>query len=122
DWAARNSTHNFVAIERLLGRFRKIDRKARRAGLTNLRGVRMEASYLVEYLVPPNSLSILHVYFPDPWPKRRHWRRRLINPRFVELAARALAPQGVVYLRTDDSAYFEQMESVFGQSSRFTHT
>ena len=120
DWAAQNPTQNFVAVERLLGRLRKIDRKGRRQGLGNLRALRIEAAYLMEYLVPENGLAALHIYFPDPWPKRRHWRRRLINERFVTLVARALALGGVVYLRTDDRDYFAQMRSVFERNASFT--
>ena len=119
DWAARNPARNFLAVERLLGRLRKIDRKGRRQGLGNLRALRIEAAYLMEYLVPESSLAALHIYFPDPWPKRRHWRRRLINERFATFAARALAPDGLVYLRTDDRDYFEQMCSVFGNNAAF---
>src|SRR5580765_2975428 len=70
---------NFIGVERLLGRIRKLDRKGRRAGLTNLRGVRIESAYFVEYLLPAHSVSAVHVYFPDPWPKRKHWKKRLIN-------------------------------------------
>ena len=120
DWAARNQARNFLAVERLLGRLRKIDRKGRRQGLGNLCALRIEAAYLMEYLVPESGLAALHIYFPDPWPKRRHWRRRLINERFAELAARALAPGGLVYLRTDDRDYFEQMRSVFGSNPAFS--
>jgi tRNA (guanine-N7-)-methyltransferase len=97
-----------------LGRLRKLDRKGRRLGLTNLRGVRIECGYFLEYLLPPGSVAALHVYFPDPWPKKKHRHRRLINERFPELARRVLQPGGVVYLRTDDADYFAQMQAVFG--------
>jgi tRNA (guanine-N7-)-methyltransferase len=117
--ARRNPGHNCLGVERLLGRIRKLDRKGRRAGLRNLRGVRIESAYFLEYLLPPHSAAALHIYFPDPWPKRKHWRNRLINERFPALASQALAPGGTVYLRTDDPPYFEQMLSVFGASALF---
>jgi len=119
EYARRNPDHNFIGVERLLGRIRKLDRKGRRAGLVNLRGVRIECSYFLEYLLPPHSATALHVYFPDPWPKRRHWRHRLINERFPALASQALVPGGSIYLRTDDQAYFAQMAAVFGASPLF---
>lgn len=119
EYARRNPDHNFIGVERLLGRIRKLDRKGRRAGLSNLRGVRIEGSYFLEYLLPPRSATALHVYFPDPWPKRRHWRHRLINERFAVLAGQALVPGGRLYLRTDDQAYFAQMLAVFGPSPLF---
>jgi tRNA (guanine-N7-)-methyltransferase len=121
-WASQNPGRNFLAVERLLGRLRKIDRKSRRLSLENLRAIRIEAGYFIEYLMPPRSIAALHIYFPDPWPKRRHWRRRLVNPRFAELAARALITDGAVYLRTDDRAYFAQMQSVFSGNANFMET
>jgi tRNA (guanine-N7-)-methyltransferase len=111
-YSALHPERNFIGVERLLGRLRKIDRKGRRLGLTNLRALRLEASYVLEWMIQPGSLTALHVYFPDPWPKRRHWRRRLVNERFTELAARALKPGGHFYVRTDDAHYFEQMLAV----------
>ena len=111
--ARQNLARNFIGVERLLGRLRKIDRKARRAGLQNLALFRIEAAYFVEYLLPADSIVALHVYFPDPWPKRRHRHHRLVNERFPELAARVLQADGELYLRTDDLDYFQQMESVF---------
>src|SRR5438034_276395 len=118
-YAERIPDRNFLAVERLLGRLRKIDRKGQRAGLANLRLVRIEASYLLEYLLPPESVQALHVYFPDPWPKRKHRKNRLVNARFTELAAQALRPGGTVYLRTDDQDYFAQMIAVFAANSEF---
>ena len=118
-WAAAWPERNFLGVERLLGRLRKLDRKGRRAGLANLRLMRIEAAYFLEYLLPPCSAQALHVYFPDPWPKRKHRKNRLVNERFPELAARALVAGGTVYLRTDDGDYFAQMEEVFGASKRF---
>ncbi len=118
-YAQRRPDRNFLAVERLLGRLRKIDRKGLRAGLANLRLIRMEASYLLEYLLPPESVHALHVYFPDPWPKRKHHKHRLVNARFTELAAQALAPGGAVFLRTDDEDYFAQMTAVFAANSGF---
>lgn len=118
-WAERHPERNYFGVERLLGRLRKLDRKGRRAGLRNLRLIRMEASYVVEFLLPPASVAALHIYFPDPWPKRKHRKNRLVNERFAELTARALMPGGGVFLRTDDADYFSQMTGVFTADRRF---
>jgi tRNA (guanine-N7-)-methyltransferase len=118
-WAQRHPERNYLGVERLLGRLRKLDRKGQRAGLGNLRLIRMEASYVVEFLLPPASLAALHLYFPDPWPKRRHHKNRLVNERFAELTARVLRPDGMIFLRTDDPAYFLQMTTVFAADGRF---
>lgn len=117
-WAKLNPQTNFFGVERLLGRLRKLDRKGRRAGLTNLRLIRVEASYFVEFLLPPESADALHIYFPDPWPKKKHRKHRLINARFPEVARQALAPMGIVYLRTDDADYFAQMQEVFAAAEK----
>ena len=81
-YAAAHPECNFIGVERLLGRVRKTDRKARRGGLQNVRCVRIESAYFLEFLLPPHCVSTLHIYFADPWPKRKHWRHRLINPCF----------------------------------------
>lgn len=119
DRAAAHPGRNFLGVERLLGRLRKIDRRGRRLGLTNIRGLRLEAAYVLEWMIPPGSVATLHVYFPDPWPKKRHHKRRLVNARFVELAHRALAVDGLIHLRTDEASYFALMEAVFGESPLF---
>jgi tRNA (guanine-N7-)-methyltransferase len=119
EYACRHPDRNFIGVERLLGRLRKLDRKGRRAGLTNVRGVQIESSYFLQYLLPPHSAAALHIYFPDPWPKKKHRKNRLINESFPRLARTALAPGGVVYLRTDDADYFAQMTAVFGAAAEF---
>lgn len=119
EYARRNQATNFLGVERLLGRIQKLDRKGRRLGLTNLRGVRIESAYFLQYLLPARSAAALHIYFPDPWPKKKHRRHRLINEGFPALAHTALSPGGTVYLRTDDTDYFQQMTEVFNASSLF---
>jgi tRNA (guanine-N7-)-methyltransferase len=118
-YAALHPERNFLGVERLLGRLRKLDRKGRRAGLTNLRALRLEASYVQQWMVRPGALAAIHIYFPDPWPKRRHWKRRLVNAEFTRHAHTALAPGGTVYLRTDEPGYFAQMTEVFGANADF---
>lgn len=119
EYARQHPERNFIGVERLLGRLRKLDRKGRRAGLTNLRGVRIESSYFLEYLLPPHSVSALHIYFPDPWPKKKHRKHRLINEHFAKIVQTALTPGGQIYLRTDDEDYFQQMTEVFGANREF---
>jgi tRNA (guanine-N7-)-methyltransferase len=119
-YAALHPERDFIGVERLLGRLRKLERKARRLGLANIRAVRIEASYFLEFLLPPKSAHALHIYFPDPWPKRKHRKHRLVNAGFPGLAKAVLASGGVVYLRTDDADYFAQMKKVFAASPFFT--
>jgi len=119
EYAALHPEHNFIGVERLLGRIRKMDRKGRRLELTNLLGMRIESSYFLEYLLPAKSAMALHVYFPDPWPKQKHRRHRLINERFPTLARQALEPGGMVYLRTDDQNYLGQIIELFAASPQF---
>lgn len=129
NWAAatpRSSSNTPDRIRRKIssassgcGRIQKLDKKGRRIGLTNTRGVRIESAYFLEFLLPPHSATALHVYFPDPWPKKKHRRHRLIGETFPALARQALAPGGAVFLRTDDADYFRQMNEVFGAAKEF---
>ena len=119
EWASRHPKKNFLGVERLLGRLRKLSKKGGRAGLTNLRLLRIEARYLIQYLLPNSSFEAIHIYFPDPWPKDKHRRHRLIDADFPALAARILAPRGVLHLRTDDPSYFEQMQNSFAPTTNF---
>ena len=119
EYARRRPEINFIGVERLLGRIQKLDKKGRRGGLANLRGVRIESAYFLQYLLPPQAATALHIYFPDPWPKKKHRKHRLINERFPELARASLVSGGAVYLRTDDADYFAQMTDVFAASANY---
>jgi tRNA (guanine-N7-)-methyltransferase len=81
-------------------------------GLRNLRIVQHDAVEVLRDMIAPGSLSALHVYFPDPWHKKRHHKRRLIQPDFVALAASRLAPGGVLHCATDWQPYAEHMLEV----------
>ena len=119
EYAKLHPERNFLGIERLLGRLRKLDRKGTRAKLENLRGIRIESGYFLEYLLPRGSASVVHIYFPDPWPKRKHRKNRLVNEKFTELCGQVLTPGGLVYLRTDDEDYFKQMVTAFAGNAAF---
>ena len=110
---------NFLGVERLLGRVRKTCRRMARTGATNGRVIRVESHYLVRHLLPRASVRVLHVMFPDPWPKRHHHPRRLIQTGFLDDAREALAPGGELRLTTDNLPYFEHMRAVFGAHCGF---
>src|SRR3974390_566510 len=119
EYARTHPERNFIGVERLLGRMHKLDRKGRRAGLSNLRGVRIESSYFLKYLLPARCAAALHIYFPDPWPKRKHRRHRLLNSEFPPIAHRSLILGGTLYVRTDDTDYYEQIAQVFKANPLF---
>ncbi|HUK84178.1 MAG TPA: tRNA (guanosine(46)-N7)-methyltransferase TrmB [Verrucomicrobiae bacterium] len=119
-WAAQvRPQHNFVGVERQLVRLRKVDKKVQRAGLRNIRLLRIEAGYFVSKLVPNDSVSAYHIYFPDPWPKRRHHSRRLFKPAFVGELHRTLTRGGVVNVASDDVDYFSQIQKEMVESKQF---
>jgi tRNA (guanine-N7-)-methyltransferase len=87
-------------------------RGADTGGLVNVRLCRADAVDLLRHTVLPGSLAAIHVWFPDPWPKARHHKRRLVRPGVAELLARALSPGGELRLATDIGDYAEQMQRV----------
>jgi tRNA (guanine-N7-)-methyltransferase len=105
--AKRYPNQNFVAVERLLGRVRKIVKKTLFHDLSNVRVLRIESWYFLRYMCLLNSIDTIHVLFPDPWPKRKHHKNRLMQPPFIEAAARALKPKGQLRFTTDHEEYFQ---------------
>lgn len=118
--AARNPDARILGIERKLRRVRKIDRKAAQAGLSNLRLLRIEASYAMHHLIPDRWIDVLYVYYPDPWPKEKHHRNRIFSPEFVDAVDRTLAPEGIVQFATDHRPYFDQVAELLQADPRWT--
>lgn len=102
---------NFFGIEWARWFWRYASDRLRRHGCSNVRTVRAEAVFLLTEFVPDATISVLHIYFPDPWPKARHHKRRLIQPKFMPLVQRILAPGGRLQVVTDHQEYFEQIEA-----------
>lgn len=95
---------------------------AERAGLGNVRVANGDAIILLRTMLRPASLAGLRVYFPDPWPKKRHHKRRLIQPEFVTLAASRLTPGALLHCATDWEPYAEQMLDVLTAHPGFENT
>lgn len=81
-------------------------------GSRNVRIVRHDAVEVLERMIAPASLAAVHVWFPDPWPKKRHWKRRLLQPPFVRLVAERLAPGGLLHAATDWVPYADAILEV----------
>lgn len=81
-------------------------------GIKNIRIIQHDAMEVVQHMVAPGSLSGVHIFFPDPWPKKRHHKRRLVQPPFIALLASRLAPRGYIHLATDWVEYADQMLAV----------
>lgn len=107
EMARRNPGTDYLAVERLMGRARKIVKRTMESGLPNLKTLRLDSNYVVGRLCPPRSVRCVWILFPDPWPKARHHRRRLIQPEFLEALARILEPGGEVRFATDHEEYFQ---------------
>jgi tRNA (guanine-N7-)-methyltransferase len=118
--AARPGT-NFFAIERHPGAVEAIMARADARGLANVRVVAGDARCVVGRLVPNASVAAYHLYFPDPWPKTRHRRRRLANAAFARDLVRTLQPGGTVHLASDLPALVADLVAALGQAG-LTHT
>ncbi len=110
EMAEHHPDRNFIAVERLLGRVRKVCRGAEKRGLNNLRVLRLESLYTLEWLLPERCVDRLHLLCPDPWPKAKHHRRRLFQKPFLDAVVRVLKPGGELLFKTDHDEYFEWSE------------
>lgn len=90
--------------------------------LANVRVIQHDAVAVLRDMIGPNSLAGIHIFFPDPWPKKRHHKRRLIQPAFVALAASRLQAGGYLHAATDWQEYAEQMLAVFGAAEELENT
>jgi tRNA (guanine-N7-)-methyltransferase len=110
--AAAMPDHDFLGIEVHEAGVGALLRRIGEAGLANLRILRHDAVEVFEQMLLPDSLAGAHLWFPDPWPKKRHHKRRLVQPPFVHLLASRLAPGGYLHCATDWQPYAEQMLEV----------
>lgn len=104
--AAAHPDRNFLGIDYRWRFLREGVERAERRGLTNLLFFKAEAEEVVPHLVPEESIEVFHIYFPDPWHKRKHKKRRLLTPAFFKLLHRRLKPGGALELATDNFDYF----------------
>ena len=103
---------NFLGIEWANWYWRYASDRLRRHECLNARTVRAEAMFFIREHVADASLAVVHVYFPDPWPKKRHHKRRLIQEPFLQQVQRILVPGGRLQVVTDHADYFQQIEAV----------
>ncbi|MBN1795096.1 MAG: tRNA (guanosine(46)-N7)-methyltransferase TrmB [Sedimentisphaerales bacterium] len=104
---------NFLGIEWARKYYRYAVDRIGRWGLDNVRLVRADAADFITRFVPDSSVACYHIYYPDPWPKKRHHKRRFICPVNVEQLLRTLSLQGKIRIATDQAEYFEWMKEVF---------
>jgi tRNA (guanine-N7-)-methyltransferase len=112
DIAAAQPEINFLGIEVHEPGVGALLKRIGEDGLANLRIVQHDAVEVLQHMIAPASLAAVHVFFPDPWHKKRHNKRRLIQPPLVALLASRLAPGGVLHCATDWQPYAEQMLEV----------
>ena len=117
--ASANPQTDFIAIEVHGPGVGGLLKKIAELGLTNLRVIRHDAVEVLERMIKNGSLAGIHLFFPDPWPKKRHHKRRLVQAPFAALAARKLAPGGYFHAATDWPEYAVQIDEVFSSSSLF---
>lgn len=118
--AAGNPDKNFVGIEVHEPGVGHCLLKAEAVGIGNLRVIMHDAVEVLTDQVPPASLDRLNLYFPDPWPKKRHHKRRIVQDAFVELVADRLRDGGTLNIATDWDNYAEHIDEVLSRSARFS--
>ncbi|MHC4737512.1 MAG: tRNA (guanosine(46)-N7)-methyltransferase TrmB [Planctomycetota bacterium] len=106
---------NFLGIEWARKYYRFAVDRIGRWTLTNVRIIRTDAAAFVTDFVPDDSVDCFHIYFPDPWPKKRHHKRRFVSQANTEQMLRSLKTNGSIKIATDYADYFEQIQKVLAQ-------
>lgn len=115
--AMGNPGINFLGIDRV-SKFMNIGKtRAQKRVLPNIRFIRAEARAFLTEAIAPESVCVFHIYFPDPWPKRRHQVRRVFTPEFLVLLHTRLVPGGLVEIATDDKDYFDAMKKTIAATA-----
>jgi tRNA (guanine-N7-)-methyltransferase len=120
--AAENPDTDYVAIEVHGPGVGSLLRRVADERLGNVRVIQHDAVEVLREMVPEGSLAAIHVFFPDPWPKKRHHKRRLVQPEFVQLAASRLARGGRLHVATDWQEYADHVLAVLSQTPALANT
>ncbi len=120
--AQAHPQHDFLGIEVHAPGVGALLKRIDEAGLGNVRVVRHDAVEVAAQMIPPASLAGIHVYFPDPWPKKRHHKRRLLQASFVTALAQRLAPGGYLHAATDWEEYALEILATFAAEPLLTNT
>jgi len=120
--AQENPANDYLAIEVHAPGVGSLLKRLAEDGTGNVRVIQHDAVEVLRDMVPAASLAGLHVFFPDPWPKKRHHKRRLIQPPFGRLAAERLAPGGYIHVATDWQEYAEHVLAVLSDEKLLTNT
>ena len=120
--AQAHPERNFLGIEWANRFFRFAADRLRRWDVQNARMVRTDAAHFIRAQCPRDSLSVLHVYHPDPWPKKRHHKRRLLQQPFVDAAVACLVPGGLWAVQTDHAEYFEVISKALREHPQLEET
>ncbi len=107
--ASRRPDVGFLGIERSRKYILVALDRLNRSGCENVRLLCDDAGFVVRHLIPDGTVCSYHIYFPDPWPKRRHYKRRLFTPQFAWQIRRTLCPSGSVHVATDHAEYFQEI-------------
>ncbi len=113
---------NFLGVEVFNAGVGALLKRIDESELTNVRVIQHDAVEVLQEMVPPDSLSGVHIYFPDPWPKKRHHKRRLIQPPLIKLLASRMKPGAYIHLATDWENYAEQMLEVLNGEETLENT
>ncbi len=118
--AGQHPERSFLGVERLAGRVEKTAKRIRQSGLTNVRVLRLETNYTLNWLLPEGCAARVHLLCPDPWPKKKHEQRQLFRSAdFLRGIARVLAPGGELLLKTDDRPYHQQALEAMARQAGF---
>ncbi|MBO5765419.1 MAG: methyltransferase domain-containing protein, partial [Lentisphaeria bacterium] len=117
--ASRYPERQIFAADMLMGRLRKVVKRAAAAGCSNVQAMQVEARYLLSRLLPDNSLDRIHLLCPDPWPKDRHRGHRLLASDFTTQIHRVLKENGIFHFSSDDVNYCDAVGRVLEASGLF---
>ena len=120
--AAANPASDYLAVEVHAPGVGSLLARLAAAGLANVRVIEHDAVEVVRDMIPPGSLGGVHVFFPDPWPKKRHHKRRLIQPPFIELLATRMKPGAYLHVATDWEDYAGQILEVLAAQPLLANT